>query len=573
MIHLRLLRLAAPARAAVAATIVMGLVLSVIAITQAVSTASVFAGIVTGEPLSALVAPLAVLAAALLARPFATAVREVAAHAAASRAKTNLRTRMLDAAAAVGPITGGAQRTGVADSLLVDGVENIEPYVTRYIPQVVVTAITAVCVIAFLVAIDPIVGIVAGVAAVAIPVLPRLWDAALQRRGNDHWGAYSGLHADTVDAMRGMETLKLLGATRPTRRRLHAAGENLLAATLAQLRLSLVESGLTGLLLLAGPAIVLCVAVARVNAGALPTSALFLVTMLSFEAYRPFRDLANHWHAGYLGVSAGIRILDELSRARESAAARPDSRAAAAAPYAAELEHVSARYPGAETDALCNVTLRIREGSRVAIVGASGSGKSTIANILLGFLATTSGRVAVSETAHHGAAIALVSQDPVIFSGTVRDNLAVVAPDADDPRLLEALESAQALELADVERGGLDAVVGDAGALLSGGQRQRLAVARALLLDAPVLLLDEATSALDTRRERALLAGLPRHTRGGALVTTVIIAHRLSSIRDVDEVFVMGAGRVLEHGRYDELVAAGGELTELDAAQRNEVAA
>ena len=572
MIHLRLLRLAAPARAAVAAAIVMGLVLSALAIAQAVSTASVFAGIVMGEPLSGLVVPLVVLAAALLARPFATAAREIAAHAAASRAKTNLRAQMLDAAAAAGPITAGAQRTGVADSLLVDGVENIEPYVTRYIPQVVVTAITAVCVIALLTVIDPIVGVVAGAAAVAIPVLPRLWDAALQRRGDDHWGAYSGLHADTVDAMRGMETLKLLSATGPTRRRLHAAGENLLTATLAQLRLSLVESGLTGFLLLAGPAIVLCVAVARVNAGALPASALFLVTMLSFEAYRPFRDLANHWHAGYLGVSAGGRILDELDRAQASPADL-GSRVAAGAPYAIELEHAFARYPGAETDALSDVSLRIREGRRVAIVGVSGSGKSTIANILLGFLPPTSGRVAVLETAHHGAAIALVSQDPVIFSGTVRDNLAVVAPYADDARLLKALESAQALELAGLDRGGLDAPVGDTGALLSGGQRQRLAVARALLLDAPVLLLDEATSALDTRRERALLAGLPRHTRGGAPVTTVIVAHRLSSIRDVDEVFVMGAGRVLEHGRYDELVAAGGALTELDAAQRNEVAA
>lgn len=572
MIHLRLLRLAAPARVAVAATIVMGLVLSALAITQAVSTARVFAGIVTGESLSTLVVPLIVLAAALLARPLATAGREIAAHAAASRAKTKLRAQMLDATAAAGPITAGVQRAGEADSLLVDGVENIEPYVARYIPQVVVTAVTAVCVIAFLTVIDPVVGLVAAAAAIAVLAVPRLWDAALQRRGDDHWGAYSGLHADTVDAMRGMETLKLLGATRRTRRRLHAAGENLLTATLAQLRLSLVESGLTGFLLLAGPAIVLCVAVVRVNAGALPASALFLVTMLSFEAYRPFRDLANHWHAGYLGVSAGGRILNELDRAQDSAAAHPDSRAGAAAPYAVELENVVARYPGADTDALSDVSLRIREGNRVAIVGASGSGKSTIANILLGFLTPTSGRVAVQKTAP-GMAIALVSQDPVIFSGTVRDNLAVIAPEADDARLLEALEKAQALELASIDRGGLDAPVGDTGALLSGGQRQRLAVARALLLDAPILLLDEATSALDTRRERALLAGLPRHTGDGAPVTTVVVAHRLSSIRDVDEVFVMGEGRVLEHGRYDELVAAGGALAKLDAAQRDEVTA
>lgn len=572
MPHLHLLRLASAARGAIAATLGLGLLLSFLAIAQAVSTAQVFAGVVTGEPLAALTPPLVVLTAALLARPIVTACRELTAHAVASRTKTRLRARLLDAAAAAGPVAGGRQRAGAADSLLVDGVENVEPYVARYLPQVAVTTITAAAVIGMLMTIDPVVGAVTAFTALAIPIAPRLWDATLRRRGDDHWGAYSTLHADTVDAMRGMETLKLLGATRPTRHRLDTAGTRLLAATLAQLRLSLVESGLTGFLLLAGPAIALCVAVARVHADALPASALFLVTLLSFEAYRPFRDLANHWHAGYLGVSSGTRILAELDR-QSNAAVLSTSARAPSTPYAVELVDIIASYPAAETPALDGVTIRIRQGSRVAIVGASGSGKSTVANIMLGFVTPSSGRVALPDGGPRRAPVGLVSQDPVIFSGTVRDNLAVVAPDATDALLLAALTAAQAEELADPDLGGLDTPVGDAGAMLSGGQRQRLAVARTLLLDAPVLLLDEATSALEARRERALLEGLPQRTSEGTPVTIVVVAHRLTSIRDADEVFVLGDGHLLEHGRYDDLVARGGALAQLDAAQRDEVPA
>lgn len=567
MIHLRLLRLTRSVAGGQLLCAVVGLVLSALAVTQAIAMSRLFAGILASQDLTALAGPFALLAAALLLRPVVTALRELSAHAVAGRMKRRLRAALLDADTARGPFVRPAEDLGGRHSLLIDGVENLEPYVTRYVPQVLVTTVTAAVTVAILVAIDPVVGLVAGLTAAVVPLLPRLWDRALRSRGDDHWDAYAGMHADVVDSMRGMETLKLLGASGRRRDELVSRSAHLLRSTLRQLRLSLVESGLTGLLLVAGPALVLTVGVLRVSAGDLAAPSLFAVTLIGFEVFRPFRDLANHWHAGYLGVSAGSRLLDQLAGPEQAAAPGRPSRTPDRSPQdpgaAVELVGVRARYPGAETPAVEGVTLRVRSGTTTALVGPSGAGKSTVANLVLGLLPSESGTVAV-RAADGVPPVTLVSQDPVLFAGTVRENLALVAPAADDAELAAALEQAQAAELVGPDHAGLDAQVGEGGGLLSGGQRQRVAIARALLRRSPVLVLDEASSALDADRERRLLTALRAANGAGTLL---VIAHRLDAVRDADRIVVLDAGRVVEDGTYDELVAADGLFAQLHAAQ------
>lgn len=564
MTHFHLLRLIRPVWLGLLLATFVGLALSALAVTQAVVMSSLFTGIVDGASLAALTGPFVVLAAALLLRPLATACRELVAHGVASRMKRVLRERFLAQDAAQGPFAGQDARLGERHALLVDGIENLEPYVTRYLPQVLVTVITAVVTVGMLWSLDPVVGAVAGVTAVVVPLVPRFWDRVLRRRGDDHWTAYSGLHADVADSMRGMETLKLLGAEQRRRAELTVAGDSLLRSTLGQLRLSLVESGLTGFLLVAGPALALSVGVARVASGALEPAALFAVALISFEVFRPFRDLSNHWHAGYLGVTAGTRLLSYF-RAPAHGPAITAVDGDVTAGNAIEIDRVRVRYPGADLPALDGLSVTIRRATVTAIVGASGSGKSTVANVILGLLSPEQGRVALMDSQDRPR-VTLVSQDPVIFSGTLRENLTIVAPGADDAALLDVLSRAEAGELADPARGGLDGPVGDGGALLSGGQRQRVAIARALLRRSPVLILDEASSALDVRREHDLLASLRQAVIDDDL-TVVVIAHRLSSIRDADDIIVVDDGRVAEHGTYDGLVAAGGVFTRLHAAQ------
>lgn len=565
MIHRQLLRLLRPTWPGLALITLMGLVLSVLAITQALAMSSLFSGIVGGLALAELTAPFALLAAALLLRPAATAAREVLAHGVASRMKRMLRARFLTEDASRGPFASQDARLGESHALLIDGVENLEPYVTRYLPQVLVTALTAIAAVGLLVSIDPIVGVVAGVTAAIVPLTPRVWNRVLRRLGDTHWSAYAGLHADVVDSLRGMETLKLLGAEQRRRAQLARASESLLQSTLGQLKLSLIESGLTGFLLVAGPALALGAGVLRVASGALEPAALFAVTLIAFEAFRPFRDLSNHWHAGYLGVTAGTRLLSFFGASIPEPAPLPSAEHTVAAGNAIEVDGVRVRYPGADRAVLDDFSLTIRQGTLTAIVGSSGSGKSTVANLALGLLAPERGRVAVMDGAGRPA-VTLVSQDPVIFSGSLRDNLTVVAPDADDARMRDALRRAEAGDLADAARGGLDAPVGDGGALLSGGQRQRVSIARALLRCSPILILDEASSALDVRREHAVLAGLRREVAEAGL-TVVVIAHRLSAIRDADDIVVIGDGRVVERGRYEQLVAADRDFARLHAAQ------
>lgn len=604
MIHFRLLRLAGTATALLSAIVLAGIALTAVAIAQAIATAELFTGIVTGAALESLTVATVVFAGALLVRPVLSMARELTVHAVAGRIKVQLRSRILTAEIAAGPLASSTSRSGERQSLLVDAVENLEPYFGRYLPQLVVTFVTGGSLVAALIMIDPVVGIVVGAIALAVPFIPRFWDAALAGRGEQHWAAYSSLHADVVDSIRGMPTLKALGAVHLRRQQLSAAGDSLLAATLSQLKLSLVESGLTSFFLVAGPAVALLVGAARVSSGELAPTTLFLVTMLSFEVFRPFRDLSQYWHAGYAGVSAGNRISALLANAEQAgsraaggaanatatatgvagaAVHRHPTRHPAAHPSdsAVRADSLSFRYPGADSDALHNLNFTIPTGSTVAVVGESGSGKSTFASAMLGFAQPTTGELVIAGAStallgHEGCSplVSLVAQDPVLFTGSIRRNLHLVAPGASDSDLSRALFDAGAEELLDPSRGGLDAPVGDNGGLLSGGQRQRLAIARALLRDSPILLLDEASSALDARRENAILERL-RETRraDGSARTVIVIAHRLAPIRSADLVLVFENGCLAESGAYNDLLARDGVLTRLHAAQTSGVLA
>ncbi|MFG3341031.1 ABC transporter ATP-binding protein/permease [Glycomyces sp. NPDC048151] len=560
--------------------ILIGTAVSAAAIGQALVTAEVFSGVTTGRSLADLTLWLGLLAAALCARPALVFARELTVHAVATRFKSDLRARLLDAQTEAGPIALGRERSGHRQSLMTDAVENLEPYFGRYVPHLVVTVVTSIGAVVLLAFIDPVVAAVTGAVALAVPLTPRLWDKLLADRGESHWAAYADLNADVVDSLRGMATLKTLNAAGRRRDDLARSSRSLLDATLRQMKVSFVESGLTAVFLLAGPAIALAVGVARVGSGALEATALFAVALVAFEAFRPFKELATHWHAGYFGVAAGRRVLPILNAPRPDAPAAPspDPRFDTSAP-AIEAAGLGFTYPGAETPALVDVDLSVPVGATLALVGPSGSGKSTLANLLLRLALPDEGDLRIGGVPTRDlareqctAAVAVVSQSPLLFAGTVAENLRLVAPNADDDTLRRALAAAGATEVDDERRGGLDTPVGDGGALLSGGQRQRLAIARALLKDAPVLVLDEASSALDARREAEVYAALAgRRTSTGIPVTTVVIAHRIASVRDADRIAVLDGGRVVETGDWDTLIARDGLFARLERAQRTEV--
>ncbi|MFF9275931.1 ABC transporter ATP-binding protein [Streptomyces griseosporeus] len=222
--------------------------------------------------------------------------------------------------------------------------------------------------------------------------------------------------------------------------------------------------------------------------------------------------------------------------------------------------------------AVRDFTLRVAPGETIALVGASGAGKSTVLNLVIGFIRPTSGRLLLDGTdmstldlRTYRRFVSVVPQESILFDGTVRENVAYGMEDeADEERVRAALRDANALEFVDRLPQGLDTLVGEHGARLSGGQRQRLAIARALIRDPKVLILDEATSALDTRSEALVQEALARLLRGR---TTFVVAHRLSTVRGADRIVVMGDGRILETGTHDELLRRGGAYSALHAGQ------
>jgi ATP-binding cassette subfamily B protein len=230
------------------------------------------------------------------------------------------------------------------------------------------------------------------------------------------------------------------------------------------------------------------------------------------------------------------------------------------------------RYPESKRPALDGIDLTISPGETVAFVGPSGSGKSTTLNVVLGFLRPTSGRLLLDgvdmqtlDLRTFRSRVSVVPQESVLFEGSIRDNVTYGVNDISDDTVLQALRDANALEIVDALPDGWDTVVGERGARLSGGQRQRIAIARALIRNPRVLLLDEATSALDGESEKLVQDAVERLMEGR---TTLIVAHRLSTIRAADRIAVLDRGKLVEIGSHDELLAANGKYTKLHAAQR-----
>ena len=319
------------------------------------------------------------------------------------------------------------------------------------------------------------------------------------------------------------------------------------------------------------PALVYLAAGLSATAGGMTIGTLVAFTALQAGIFRPLMGLLNvgaQWVASMALFSRVFEYLDLVPDV--PAPAHPVALDPASVRGDVRIEGVTLRYPGADRDAVAGLTLSVPAGSTLALVGPTGSGKSTVAGLLARLHDPDSGRVTVDgidvrdlDPDVLASVVGVVSQESYLVHATVRDNLLLARPEASDGELWAALAAAQVADLVASLPDGLETVVGARGHRFSGGEQQRLAVARTILRDPPVLVLDEATSALDTATERALQRALDELALGR---TTITIAHRLSTVRDADLIAVLDGGRLVESGTHDDLVAADGRYAALVAA-------
>jgi ATP-binding cassette subfamily C protein CydCD len=567
----RLWALTEGVRLRIAWAVAVGLVAVAVGIARLVLLGWLLARVLAGAPVGSLLLPLVLVAVAIVARGALEYSRNMVAHGTAAIVQAHLRRRIYDHVTALGPAHFTRSRTGDVMLSMVEGVQQLETYFGQYLPQVFVAALTPFLIFAFVAFVDlPIALVLLGAALVTL-VAPALWHRMDSRGSLARQKAYGAFGAEFLDSIQGLGTLKAFGQSAARAALLEAKGRELFQSTMWVLGTNTLARGITDTGVAVGAAVALGWGAYRVSAGEMTLTALVIVLMLGVEVFRPLRELRILLHQGMIGMSAAqgiFRLLAAESPIRERLTASPGVERLTPS---VTFENVTFSYPGGRQPAHDGLSLTVGAGERIGIVGPSGSGKSTVAKLLLRFYDPDRGRILIGghdirqlTLDRLRSTIAVVNQDTYLFHGTVEDNLRMGKPDASQAELESAARAANAHEFIARLPQGYQTVVGERGVRLSGGQRQRIAIARALLRDAPILILDEALSSVDAESEATIQEALDRLMRGR---TTLIFAHRLSSVAGADRILALDQGRVVESGGHAELMALGGAYHRLMAAQ------
>jgi subfamily B ATP-binding cassette protein MsbA len=417
--------------------------------------------------------------------------------------------------------------------------------------------------------------IVFGVVPVTLFPVVRL-TRRLKNITSDAASTAGGLATMIQEVLTGMRVVQAFGMEAWESKRFSAALRDFVRVSRRSYMLRSFSSPLMEVMAASGIALAIWWVGGRILAGEIEPAKFFSFIAAVMLLYQPVKQLGRVGQVAIAGVAAAERIFEILDA--RSPVEDTGTRTLAPLQHAIRFENVRFSYDGTR-EVLRDFELEIRRGEVVALVGSSGGGKTTVANLLPRFWDVTAGRVTLdgvdvrdATLASLRAQIALVTQETVLFDATVRDNIAYGRPGVSLEEVEHAARLAQAHDFITAMPQGYDTRVGERGMLLSGGQRQRIAIARAFIKDAPILILDEATSALDAESEREVqraLDGLVAFERE-ARRTILVIAHRLPTIRNADRIVVISAGRVVEVGSHDELVAHGGEYARLHRVYEGE---
>lgn len=515
------------------------------------------------------------LLAVMILRSVMVWLVEVTAHNLATVIKNDVRQRVLGSLLDLGPIYARSQQTGELVNVVVEGIENLEPYFAKFLPHLFTALLVPLVILSWVFPLDMGTGFILLFTAPLIPLFMILIGRMAEKLNKQQWETLSRLSAHFLDVLQGLTILKIFGRSREQIQVIGRMSAEFRDTTLSVLKIAFLSALVLELVATISTALVAVAIGLKLLYFKMEFSQAFFLLLLAPEFYSPLRQLGSHFHAGMAGVAAAERIFAILSVAQGQRKNYGDRTLPRQKAIGLVIDRVHYAYDEGRRPALQGISFVIEPGQQVALVGSSGSGKSTLASLLLCFMAPDAGNIYMNgiclgeiKREEWLAHVAFVPQAPHLFSRTVADNIRLGKEDAPLAAVVQAAQNAGAHEFITALPQGYDTLVGEGGQGLSGGQCKRLAIARAFLQDAPLLLLDEATAGLDPQSEAVIEEALGRLKVGR---TVLIIAHRLTTVYHADNIVVLQQGQVAQIGKHEELMSKQGAYYDLVTAFRGVV--
>ena len=498
---------------------------------------------------------------------------EQAAFRASAKIKQQLRDRLHRHLQAIGPIGLGAERSGERVNTLVDGIEALENYYARYLPAMSLVVLIPLSILVFVFPLDWISGLIMLGTAPLIPFFMILIGKGTESLNKKQWRKLARMSAHFLDMIQGLTTLKIFNTSKHEAEVIARISDDYRRSTMSVLRVAFLSSLVLEFLATVSIAMVAVLIGFRLYYGEMDFLLGFFVLLLAPEFYLPLRNMGTHYHARMEAIGAAeqmIEILDSPNTStKRSATADFDSKQSVKKVQDLEgniniaFNQVGFSYEKGR-EALADFNMVVPAGKTLALVGASGAGKSTVVNLLLGFVKNTQGSIEVNGTSldqipieQWREQIAWLPQNPYLFHGTIAENIALGAEQTKQftqglqEQIKSAAQQAFIADFIETLPNGYHALIGEKGEGLSGGQIQRIALARAFLKDAPVLILDEPTANLDKESEQLIQQSIRALSKGKTVIT---IAHRLNTIENADQIVVIDSGKAVETGTHQQLL-------------------
>ena len=467
---------------------------------------------------------------------------------------------------------GGIEKIGPTSAITaaVDAVEQMQAYFSSYLPSLIFSVIAPIYLFFHLKNISLIVAVLLLFVSLILFPLHNVFRGKIEALRKTYWRSLDDMTGYYMDGLRGLTTLKLFDRDREHSRVLGEKADVLNKNINAFMKINFTSFLVTELLIYAAITVSLVICITGMRNGDITIAQALTVLMLSYSYCSAIRQLMSASHSALTAISAAGKV-EEILQTDTSRPYNPELPADPEHFDGIRMEHVSYGYEG-RSRALQDVSLTIPRGSSVALVGLSGCGKSTAASLLMRFCDPDQGTIFIEGKEYRSVTpqqfrtnIAMVPQQVNLFSGTIRENLLLADPNANDEKLKEALSEAGLGSFLKTLPKGLDSDVGNAGAALSGGQRQKMGIARALLSEAQYMIFDEATSSVDPQSEREIWETIGRLSKTRTLI---IISHRMSTIQNANCIYVLEKGVVAQRGSHAELMQQGGLYRELVTRQQ-----